>query len=138
MITNEKEIGINANITNGQVCRQLSNEELKPLKFNIKDYFKEGCIKFISSLKIKVSPAVIKILKAELIAVNFVNAGLISWILFQLMNGNRAVFYEVWPSIAGFEFLFCVALLVVDVAWWVHALRGAIKEATARITSQNA
>jgi hypothetical protein len=137
MITKEKEC-INANITNGQVYRQLSNEELKPLKVNLKCYFKEGCINFISRLKIKVSPTVIKILKAELIAVNFVNAVLISWILFQLMNGNRAVFYEVWPSIAGFEFVFCVALLVVDVAWWIHALRGAIKEATAKIAKQNA
>jgi hypothetical protein len=89
-----------------------------------------------TKFRIKINPTLIKVLKAEVIAVNFVNAGLISWILFQLMSGHRAVFYEVWPSIAGFEFIFCIGLLIVDVAWWIHALRGAIKQATAKLASQ--
>jgi hypothetical protein len=135
MITKEKELCINASIANGQACGQLSNKEVKPSKFN-QDHIKENCVKIFSKLKTKISPTVIKVLKTEVIAVNFVNAGLIAWILFQLMNGNRAVFYEVWPNIAGFEFVFCVALLVVDVAWWIHALRGAIKEATAKLANQ--
>jgi hypothetical protein len=135
MTTKEKEPHINASIADGQAYHQFSNEEVKPAKFN-KDRIKENSLRIMSKVKVKISPTTIKVLKAEVIAVNLVNAGLISWILFQLMSGHRAVFYEVWPSIAGFELVFCIGLLIVDVAWWIHALRGAIKQATAKLANQ--